>query len=318
MFKNKKIDSKQNWNGKDLNFDPDSSPEAWEHYRKYYSFSNYDFNNLFFYNSWKEVGLNQGYKYKSKWLNYINQPKNQDNRLYALENNTIIKENYCEASARLGGETDFNFNDKKVNLFQKIIGNDSDALKQLKICKDNYHTLVNFSLMQSMGNMQAYKGKNRFDRFDVFIHDLAMYFRGLSNNVLSASSDINRRYLISFLNQYINIYDYMKSTYFIQDAFFVDKIIEQGAMSIENVEDVVRYMNLAQEFWNQKESHFLKKEFCIVGDYFKNGGETYTINELLVKIESDLDCNENKGKYLIERCVERGYIIDCNNGFYTR
>lgn len=33
-----KIKSKQNWNDTEIDFDPDASPIAWEHYMKMYDF----------------------------------------------------------------------------------------------------------------------------------------------------------------------------------------------------------------------------------------------------------------------------------------
>lgn len=331
MFKNEKISDKQKWENKDLYFEPDSSPKAWEHYKKYYLETsskgfikeNYNFDNLFFYNKYDKVGLTKGYHKNKKWLNYTNLPLTNStkyNRLFALEKNTEIirdyKVDYCEAANRFGGECDFNFNEKKVKLFEEIIGENQYALKQLNRCKDNHHRLVNFSLIQAIGNMQGFKGRNRFDRLDTFILKLHHYFSGLSEEILTSSSDSNKPELIAFLNKFKDVYEYCKEIYFIEDEKFVRKIIKQGKLPIENCEDVVRYMNLAEEFWNKKEFYFLKKEFLIIGDYFKADGETYTTNDLLVKIENDLGYDEDEGKYLIERCVKQDYIIDCG-GVYT-
>ena len=323
MFKNIKIDSMQSWNGEIIDFDPDSSPKAWEHYKQYYAFSNYNFGNLFFYNYYKDIGDPCGYKSNGKWLNYVNKPKGKNNRLYSLGKNTIIVNDFCEAADRLGGETDFNFNEQKVKLFTDIIKSDQnalnkqDALEQLERCANNHHTLLNFSLMQSMGNLQGHKGLNRFDRFDVFIYDLDRYFRGVSSEILNSSSDDNRRYLIAFLNQYIDIYAYMQKTYFIKNISLINKIIEQGAMPIEEAKDVVRYMSLAEEFWNEKEFYYLKKEFLTIEKYFNNG-DKYTIKELLNMLTNDFGYSEDEGNNLISKCVERGFIIDCGNNLYTR
>ncbi|MDR5659877.1 hypothetical protein RH915_10285 [Serpentinicella sp. ANB-PHB4] len=63
---------------------------------------------------------------------------------------------------------------------------------------------------------------------------------------------------------------------------------------------------------------FLNKDYEATGDYFKDGGETYTIEELLIKIESDLGYGQADGEKLIKKCVERGYISDCGNNTYSR
>lgn len=311
MFKNIKIDSEQCLNGIKLDFEPDSSPMAWEHYRKYYSFPDYDFDNLCFYNHCKEV--------KNKY--FVNKPKSEGNRLYALAKNTIIENGFCESTTRLGGDTDFNFNNKKAILFRRIIGNDSGILAQLDRCVNKHHTLVNFSLMQAMGDMQGQKGEDPFDRFDVFVFNLDRFFSGLPNNILNSSraSDSNKKHLSLFLKQkYNNVYDYMRKTYFIKNEALVDKIIAQGAMEIKTKDDVVRYMNLAEEVWNTKEFYFLNKEFITIGDYFKDGGETYTLEELLLMLERDLGYSAEDGKILVRECVEQGYIVACGSGVYTR
>lgn len=323
MFINE-ISSEQVWEGEKIIFDPDASLEAWEHYRKYYLcvFPDYDFINLFFYNFYSDVGLKSGYNYKGNWLNYTNIPKKiKPNRIFALNKSTSRKENdgttYCLATQRLGGETDFNFNEQKVELFKKIIGEDSQILKQLTRCAEKHHTVINFSLMQAMGNMQREKGKNRFDRLDVFVLKLAKYFRGLSNNILGSSSDHNIGGLISFLDTFKDIYDYMEKTYFIDDTKFVDKIIKQGELPIETHKDVVRYMSLAEEFWDKKEFYLLKKEFLTIENYF-NFDAAYSTQDLLFKIENNLGYDEEVGKKLIERCVERGFMIEASSDLYTR
>lgn len=172
--------------------------------------------------------------------------------------------------------------------------------------------------MQAMGNMQGFKGCNRFDRFDTFIYEMDRYFSAKSQNVLSASSETNKVALISYLNNFKDIYEYCKEVYFIEEEKFINKIIAEGALPIKVCDDVIRYMNLAEEFWAVKEFYFLKNEFLLVGDYFKNGGEIYTLAELLLRIESDLGYNESDGNELIKKCVERGFIIDCGNNTFTR
>lgn len=268
-FENKIIRAVQEYDGKDYVFEPDSSPEAWEHYRKYYPNSKrlnekYDLKNGCFYSLHSKAGLKKGLYLKqyNKWLNYVNAPLcSENNRIYALNKMTVIKKGndnfeYIEATDRLGGECDFNFNKKKCDLFKEIIGDDTAALEKLSYCKKMHHTLLNFSLIQAMGNMQAHKGRNRYDRLDVFVYELDLYYKGISSDVLSESAEKNRETLINFLCSFKNIYEYCQETYFIKDQWFVDKIISQGQLPIEDKTDVVRYMDLAIEFWNKKEKTF--------------------------------------------------------------
>lgn len=311
------------------NFEPDSCVEAWKHYTEYYSKENligkgYNFNKLFLYNHFGEVELklDSCKKVTEKGYYYTNKLKRDKNRYYALINGTRIYENdgieYCPPASRVGGECDFNFNDKKCELFKYIIGENQTALQQLSRCKDMHHTLLNFSLIQAMGNMQGFKGSNRFDRLDTFLYELNQYFCGTSVNVLSSSTTNNKSDLIVFLSNFKNIYEYCKEVYFIENKRLVDEIISSGEKPITACDDVIRYMNLAEKFWYAKEFYFMKKEFLTIGGYFDNGGETYTLEELLVKLESDLGCNQDDAKILIEKCVDRGFITDCGNGRYVR
>lgn len=286
MFVNQKVEENQKLGDEEICFEPDSSPKAWGHYQQYYKQGvlekSYDFSKTVFYNKYDKVGLKSGYKYGREWINYVNKPLNKKikNRLFILKENTKMYEDesgnqYIEPAFRLGGECDFNFNQKKYVLFKEIIGNNKKLLEKLECCKDMHHTLLNFSLMQSMGNMQGFKGANRFDRLDFFVYQLDLYFKGISINVLSKSSKENVFYLKKYLETFKDIYDYCQEIYFISDKNFVDEIIRQGALPINTKEDVNRYMSLAQEFWTKKENYFLQKEFNCIGDYFKDGGETY-------------------------------------------
>lgn len=308
MFINKEVQCK--------NFESDSCEEAWKHYKEYYSETNfirknYDFDNLFLYNS--DSG---------KKGSYTNKLKSDDNRYYALikGTNITVKDGieYCPPASRVGGECDFNFNENKCKLFRNIIGDNQTALQQLSRCQKMHHTLLNFSVMQAMGNMQGFKARDRFDRLDTFLYELKRYFSGTSVNVLSASTTNNKSDLIEYLGNFKNIYEYCEEVYFINDKELVDEIIANGEKPIEVCEDVIRYMDLAEKFWAAKELYFLKKEFLTIGGYFNNGGETYTLEELLVKLESDLGCNQDDAKILIEKCVERGFITDCGNDIYVK
>lgn len=325
MFTNKEV--------KCDNFDVDSSKEAWEHYRKYYiehneGYSirkNFNFDHLFLYNRCEDVGLKEGYKgdeTNGECYNYTNDLKKGVNRYYALDNSVRpVKykgHEYSLAASRLGGDCDFNFNEKQYRPFKTIIGDNQKAIEQLNRCEKMHHTLLNFSLIQAMGNMQGFKGSNEYDRCDTFIYELDRYFKGDSDNILSKSTAPNRPDLINYLEHFKNIYEYCKEIYFIESHEFVDRIIKNGERPIRDCDDVVRYMNLAEEFWAEKEFYFLKKEFLTVGEYFHDGGEIYTLEELLMKIENDSGYSAYDGKELIEKCIERGFIIDCGNNSYTR
>lgn len=259
-------------------YDPDSSPAAWEYYKKVYvkdgslklGKTEFDANRL------SHCNLEKGFfsiKHNS-WLSYKDQPiivkENQPfyNRLYALKTNTKRDGIYCEAASRVGGECDFNFNEGKKTRFEKIIKNDSnaaeesknEALEKLDECAKMHHNLLNFSLMQAMGDLQGVKGEDefdgfdrRFDRFDTFVWKLSEYYSKKSKEVLKkAKNEGNRNALCEYLDGFKNIYDYCKQVYFIDDQSFIDEVIRQGQLPITNCDNVKRYMSLAQDYWRIK------------------------------------------------------------------
>lgn len=63
---------------------------------------------------------------------------------------------------------------------------------------------------------------------------------------------------------------------------------------------------------------FDKNDYTTIGEYFPNGGETYTIEDLLYKIETDLGYDKEESEILIEKSVEKGFITACGNNTYTR
>ena len=274
MFKNKLINSSAS-DKANVQYDPDSSPAAWQHYKKFYSSNkylreHYNFDELFFYNKYDTVGLKAGYfnSDNGKWYNYVNKPKPGYNRKYVLEKEAKIKTvkdtEFIMPANRLGGDCDFNFNEKKCDAFRALIDNDvasnqeekKKARKQLEHCRNMHHTLINFSLMQAIGNLQEFKGSNRFDRLDTFIYELDKYYRGISNAILQSSSPNNKPALISFLNDFKDIYEYCATFYFITDKQFINEIINQGSKPIRNTIELITYMDLAEKFWIKKNLNF--------------------------------------------------------------
>lgn len=335
MFRNDLVSEFQDFKGyKNILFEPDSSPHTWEeHFKKAYSGNeflqeNYDFRNLCFYNCFKDFGLKSG-KYEA-WTryNYLNKPlvnSSKGNRLFVLEKGCSKKifnsVEYIAATCRLGGDCDFNFNDDKYSFFVKLINGDDvasenekySAQNQLHECHNMHHRLLNFSLMQSMGKLQTFKGK-KLDRLDTFVFELDKYYRGVSNDILEEAEN-NSQALQFFLNDISDVYNYCKIFYFIEDKNFVDELIAQGNMPITNVKELSRYMSLAKKFWSNKESHFLRNEFLTIGDYFQNGGESYSRRELIRKIENDLGYGKEESNELINKCEERGFITFVGNVF---
>lgn len=284
------------WAGR-LKWEPDSSPKAWEHYKKYYTDhrKSYRIDNPIFF---RYLGPKT----------YAPIPQPRDNRLYALINDAKPDPNgYYKACPRLSGDVDFNFGNEKYKRNQKykkylnyIKKETSDkktkeeAKELLEECRSMHHSLLNFSLMQSMGKLQGFKGeglcltpekayKDRKpkdyeynDRLDTFVYYLDAYYKVENKE----ESEIVKRQrarglytenvnaLIGYLDTFSEgiespsrvIYNYCEKIYFIEDKAFIDKLIESGSERIDSIDKLMKYMKLAKEFWQKKQEYFEKRD----------------------------------------------------------
>lgn len=276
------ISDDQLYRDKSYHFDPDSSPEAWEYYRKCYTVEKWE--------SLKQYNLNEPHFFEYFNGDYVDAPLSFYNRLNAIPNEaevTVTENNgyrFYKATRRLAGETDFNFNDIKYSrykkmLFEQYMKNEVDIetlhknFGKLDKCKQMHHTVLNFSLIQVMGNMQGFKSKGLFlnrkyeclDRLDTFVYMLSCCLNKIGTDELNNDPIIengmavaNKEELKKYLKEFSNIYDYCKKVYFIEDKEFVYKVIEAGKKPITSGKEVVGYMSLAFQFWNKKKEYLEK------------------------------------------------------------
>lgn len=248
------IPTEQEWKGEILEFDPDSSPKAWEMYKKYY-------NNF----------------------TTLNTPTLNKKRL--LSEVTVKNINF-----KVAGDCSFNFNTKKENSFKLIIEDKHDLLEQLAECCKMHHTLYNFDLMPVTGGLNNIKGNLKYtdknntvkvhmqgrppingllDRLDTYIFfldhsmkrmeelkgcgNLKIIGEFFNNSIFTISMNTeNFSVLYEILENYSSIYSYCKTFYNLEDKKFIDKLIENGKKPIKTTEDVKNYMELANEFWSIK------------------------------------------------------------------
>ncbi|WP_342558494.1 hypothetical protein [Metasolibacillus sp. FSL K6-0083] len=275
-FINKSVTDKGSVDGKNTNFHPDSSLEAWEHYRKVYFNENgvckiseqYTLENL-------ESLVLCNYKNKT----YYNEPKERwpyDNRYYLLSGNNLIKyqlgDTYPGENANLSGDCDFNFNPKKYSIFKRMIEEKYEegsrmckySMSLLEECRETHHKLVNFSLMQTKGDMQGFKGwclnngvYASLDRADTFIAYLNSYYElqdvQKDDSYILTNAGSNKETLKEYLKSFEDIYEYCEKIYLINDKEFINRMIREGKCLIKTGHDVIRYMLLALEFWDRKE-----------------------------------------------------------------
>ena len=225
-------------------YDYDASPEAWDKYKEIYTSSRWAFWGKFDYNNLKKQGI----------------------RIYAP---IKINEKYVQFNQypkfKMSGDTDFNFgkdkkSKKKYEQFKELLRRDYERdelnayLDELDKCYDTYHKVENFSFMPMTGGLQLVKGSCQYDRLDMFVYRLSRYYEteGKDKFVLSRARTSNRKALDKYLKLFDSIYDYCAKIYMINNKELVKKIIAQGEESIDSGASVVRYMKLAEEFWNNK------------------------------------------------------------------
>lgn len=335
IFENKTVESKQEWQGKTMEFAPDSSPVAWEHYKQWYSET---------FKKFKEeyAVCSPSFFTYAKGV-YIPKPKVGDfNRLYALskEAELLTDESgneYYKAVERLSGDVDFNFNNKHYPFFEACLKNEpkeylrKEYLFKLEECTKMHYSLLNFSLMQTMGNMQKFKGKKCADRLDRFIYYLGRFYetdkreRHTTDIIHIKNGDedkeSNRKALMDYLNQFEDLTDYCKKIYFISDAGLIEKLRWHGQKNerLDSPEKVRTYIDLAYCFWEKKDFYFSKKEYLTINSYFSDGGETYTYEDLFHKLENDLGAaGQREIDVIIEKCLNCGFMHKCGNDCYIR
>lgn len=238
-------------------YDPDSSPFVWE----------YVYSKIYFEEDWQFWEKRMGFEDVES--SEVLKKKVLSAKVLKIRKNRKIA---CvgKKNPDFGGDTDFNFNEQKYNYFKNIMGNDS---KQLEECRKRHHALENFSLMPRTGGLQLVKGR-MFDRLDCFIWSLDNYFKNRKDNheVLQGVSSVNNRKILkTYLDSFCDggtgddqaIYKYCSIIYKM-DNDWVDEMIKNGKK--DNL-DPVKYMKLAEEYWNTK----LKKYSAIYNVAYDEG-----------------------------------------------
>lgn len=269
----KEVSGRLEWKGIKIEWDPDSSPEAWEHYKKYYTPEHWELLDQYGGKGLADsdpLSVGKGGLYAPQIEIGCPYDKKCDKPCSAK------KKDGQELLLRLRGETDFNFKEDqkrpKKDKYGKLKGilwrkppkidnyNLEEArdlaIELLNKCKEMHHSLLNFSLLQSVGAMQLFKGTG-LDRPDTFIYYLDRYFEGKDKRILEKSRK-NKDCLIQYLASFTDIYDYCEKVYFIKDDDFVQEMIESGGKKLLSGDDVVEYMKLAIEFWERKRRYFVK------------------------------------------------------------
>lgn len=156
---------------------------------------------------------------------------------------------------KMAGDCIFNFNDKKVERFNKWINKSEKGKILLKKCAEKHHSFENFAFMPITGGMNNQKGRQAFDRPDIHIFELKKFFNSEENIILSSARN-NKEALEWYLSIFEkNIYKYCSWIYLIENRNFIDKeFLPFANKKIENEDSAIQYMNLAIKFWNLRKN----------------------------------------------------------------
>ncbi|MCJ0544033.1 hypothetical protein MMJ53_07335 [Enterococcus cecorum] len=252
----------QSFKGKETEFDPDSSPEAWDYFKV-------------FSGEIKDLNLN------SKRLIW--------------KSETIDIAGDCSFNFNNNKMKSFK---EMMESFEEI--KLEDLQKKLKVCQKMHHNLLNFDLIPVTGGMNNLKGnlkyvqenkilvhdlgrpsENMHDRLDTFVTfiDYSLKKRNelkqnipytkeiikdtgkfLSNSIFTTSlKGENFEVLYDFMDNYENVYTYCKKFYNIDSISFIDRLVKSGKKPINNAESLNNYMDLAIDYWILKGETFLQK-----------------------------------------------------------
>lgn len=153
---------------------------------------------------------------------------------------------------KMAGDCIFNFNDKKVKIFEKYVSTDSGK-QLLNYCAERHHSFENFAFMPITGGMNNQKGRHVFDRPDIHVNEILKYFRGDNSKIFSNARG-NREALKWYLSLFENdIEFYIAKVYLIDDKEFIYKrFLSFSDVEISNEDTAIQYMKLAKEFWKKR------------------------------------------------------------------
>ena len=163
---------------------------------------------------------------------------------------------------KMAGDCIFNFNEKKIAMFSELVGGDNELLM---ICKNNHHSLLNFSFMPITGGLNNTKGilrcengieKKSFDRPDVLIAELKKYYSKEPTRIFRKT---NRAALIWYLDLFAErgIAGYCEDIYFINDENMLQRFLDLAKKPICDCDTAIEYMTLACDYWKMKKARLL-------------------------------------------------------------
>lgn len=198
-------------------------------------------------------------------------------QLYDIEQKDeklFFKQN-TESLYEVSGDIDFNFKLNKirwlVNTIEQFSGDEQNKrlIDRLYTFNNLIYIPNNISMMPVTGGLNNIKETHCMDRLDSFVYLLSLYYKGEKGLILNANgtAHANKKELEKYLDSFIGINTYCKEIYHIDDKL-VDKLMISGREILDSVKKIEVYLDLAVEFWKQKEIFYIKStEFEIRKQY---------------------------------------------------
>lgn len=274
------LDLKYPFDTEEYVYDPDSSLRAWEYYfEMYYEFlsnvekEDKEDKDLLFKEKFEKKFWLSGNVYKRVVGTFCYFENDKYIWPYKLDRRKLKK----GQNIGIAGDCVFNFNANKVSYFWKKIKKDNNKENQQKnqqikeillLCSLMHHSPFNFSLMPITGGLNNIKGRKALDRIDVFLNTLKNIYEKIEKNEKIEEVNVTKttgKALIHFLWYIGSFKNYCKIFYQLDyeegnKENLVQKLLDNAEKnkSIENSDQLVKYMELAVEYWEKQNEKYEK------------------------------------------------------------
>lgn len=114
------------------------------------------------------------------------------------------------------------------------------------------------------------------------------------------------------------LYPYLAMQYCEFKFVYVNDKSDQKVEADYANENNARFWRNGSPYGISKKPNVDRKDIQLIGECFQNGGETYTLEELLQKLVDNLGYDKMRAKRTITECEVQGYITNVGNDIYTR
>lgn len=161
-------------------------------------------------------------------------------------------------------------------MFGKIIEDEKDIYKEILLLAFTlHHAVFNFSLMPTNGGLNRTKGRNIYDRPDIFLCRLKdVYDKEIKDKVnksniinklgLNKSAEKSNDALIDFLCKTGSFKNWQEIFYHIDSDIpdeqkMLEDLLANGKNEIYDTKSLVGYIELAVQYWEHQKNVYVKE-----------------------------------------------------------